>query len=396
MKHDICVIGGLGHVGLPLSIVFACRGLDVLVYDRNEAGFAPVMAGTMPFIEEGGEAFLGEALSKGKLHFTCRTEEIGEARTLVVVIGTPVDAYLNPKLELIMSLLEEITPFLRDGQMMILRSTLFPGTTQIVKEYFEKRNLKIRVTFCPERIAEGKAFNELFHLPQIISGFCEEDLQEVEALFGRLGCETLRLEPIEAELGKLFTNAWRYFQFAISNQFYMVAGNYNLDFYKIFNAITYNYPRISQMARAGFAAGPCLFKDTLQLAAFNNNQFDLGYAAMTTNEGLPAYVIDKLKAKIPLKGRTVGILGMAFKGGSDDKRGSLSYKLRRILRWEAGEVLCTDPYIQESDFLPAQEVVRRSDVLILGSPHPEYKTLDMAGKHVVDVWNFFGKGGVIA
>jgi UDP-N-acetyl-D-mannosaminuronic acid dehydrogenase len=395
MKYDLCVIGGLGHVGLPLSIVFACKGLKVLILDKNTKTADIIKTGEMPFIEEGGDAYLKEALANGNLDISFNVEDISKSRALVVVIGTPVDGYLNPKLELILSLLDEISPHVVDGQYIIMRSTLLRGTTQIGKEYFEKQEKQVKVTFCPERIAQGKAFTELFMLPQLISAFEEEEYLEMEKLFSYLGCETIRLTPIEAELGKLFTNARRYCQFAISNQFYMTANNYNLDFFKIFDAIKYKYPRIYGMPAPGLSAGPCLYKDTLQLAAFNNNQFGIGYAAITTNEGLPSYIVESLKSKMNLKDKVVGILGMAFKADSDDNRGSLAYKLRRILRWEAKEVLCTDVYINEPDFLPAREVINQSDVLILACPHREYRALDLEGKKVVDVWNFFGKGGLI-
>ncbi len=395
MEYDLCVIGGLGHVGLPLSIMFACENQKVLVYDINEKVKAQVLSGEMPFLEEDGEKYLKIALEKGNLDITMNACDVSKAKTLVVIIGTPVDGYLNPELDSIMKMLEEITPFVNEGQLIILRSTVFPGTTNLVREYFKKNNKNVGVTFCPERIAEGKAFAELHQLPQIVSAFCEEDYKRAEEIFEQLGCETVRLEPMEAELAKLLTNSWRYCQFAISNQFYMIANNFNLDFYKIYDAITYKYPRLSGLAKAGFAAGPCLYKDTLQLRAFNNNQFNLGFAALTVNEGLPSYIVDKLKSKMRLKEKTVGILGMAFKAGSDDERGSLSYKLRRILRWEAGDVLCTDVYIQKPDILPVEEVIERSDVLILGAPHKEYKDLDFKGKYVVDVWNFYGGGGLI-
>jgi UDP-N-acetyl-D-mannosaminuronic acid dehydrogenase len=395
VTYDLCVIGGLGRAGLPLSIAFATRGQRVLIYDINREAAGLVRTGTMPFVEDQGEHFLDMALASDRLHVTHDITDIARATVLVVVIGTPVDDHLNPKLEVMLELLNDIEPHVRDGQTIMMRSTVFPGTTALVRDFFVKRGREVAVAFCPERIAEGKAFEELFTLPQIISAFDPQTVGRMRDLFAHLGAETVELEPMEAELGKLFTNSWRYCQFAISNQFYMVANNYNLDFYKIYDAITHRYPRISGMARPGFAAGPCLFKDTLQLAAFNNNSFGLGYAAMTTNEGLPNHIIERLKAVTTLKDKTVGILGMAFKGNSDDARGSLSYKLRRILRFEANHVLCTDVYLRDPDFVPAAEVVERSDVLILATPHREYHELDLRGKPVVDVWNFFGNGGLV-
>jgi UDP-N-acetyl-D-mannosaminuronic acid dehydrogenase len=395
VQYDLCVIGGLGRAGLPLSVVFACRGKNVLIYDKNEKAGEEVRKGRMPFLEDSGDQYLAEALSSGRLTVTSDVRQISSARILVVIIGTPVDEYLNPKLDTMLDFLDEIKAHVVDGQYVLMRSTVFPGTTQLVREYFEKLGKNVRVTFCPERIAEGKAFDELFVLPQIISGFEPEDVDEMRRLFDAIGCETVVLSPMEAELGKLFTNVWRYCQFAISNQFYMIANNYNLDFYKIYDAITHRYPRIAGMARPGFAAGPCLYKDTLQLGAFNNNLFGLGYAAVETNEGLPAHIVDQLRRTHDLKKKTVGILGMAFKANSDDRRGSLSFKLRRILGWAAREVLCTDVYLKDDDFLPVEEVVSRSDILILGCPHREYRGLNLEGKQVVDPWNFYGKGGAI-
>jgi UDP-N-acetyl-D-mannosaminuronic acid dehydrogenase len=210
-------------------------------------------------------------------------------------------------------------------------------------------------------------------------------------LFGILGTEIIVLEPLEAELAKLFTNSWRYLNFAISNQFYVLAESYGLDFNRIHDAVTRHYPRMHAFARAGFAAGPCLLKDTLQLSAFSANSFFLGHAAMLINEGVPNSIVTQLRQK-GLSGRSVALLGMAFKGDSDDRRESLSFKLRNLLEVEAKEVLCTDPYLAGENWVPLDEAITRADIIILGAPHTVYRDLEFPpGKTVVDIWGFWHK-----
>ncbi|MGH6654948.1 MAG: UDP binding domain-containing protein, partial [Actinocrinis sp.] len=161
---------------------------------------------------------------------------------------------------------------------------------------------------------------------------------------------------------------------------------------RIRRAVVEDYPRAADLPGPGFAAGPCLLKDTMQLAAFNNNNFTLGHTAMTINEGMPLYLVHRLEEQYDLAELTVGILGMGFKAGSDDIRSSLSYKLRRILKFKAGDVLCTDPYVKvDPTLLPLDEVVRRADLLIVATPHPEYSGLE-TDKPVADIWNVRGQG----
>jgi UDP-N-acetyl-D-mannosaminuronic acid dehydrogenase len=175
----------------------------------------------------------------------------------------------------------------------------------------------------------------------------------------------------------------------------MIANNYGLDFYRIHHAITHNYDRAKDLPSPGFAAGPCLFKDAMQLGSFNSGDFYLGHTAMLINEGLPNYVVKKIKEKHNIVHMTVGILGMAFKAGSDDIRESLSYKLKKILQLEAMETLCTDPYVDDKRLLPLEEVIRKSDLLIIATPHKEYRSINTDGKIVADIWNILGKGGII-
>jgi UDP-N-acetyl-D-mannosaminuronic acid dehydrogenase len=386
MKYDVCVIGGAGHVGLPLSVALAAKGKRVVIYDINETTLAEINAGRMPFLENGCEPLLNETMNK-TLFTSSDIASISEAKFIIVIIGTPVDEHLNPVHDQMRAFFDAITPHLRPEQILILRSTVYPGTTSRLRRDLRKRVPGIEVCFACERILEGKAMEELYSLPQIIAGEDEAAIAQVGDLFRNLTSEIIVTGCIEAELAKLFTNSWRYIQFATANQFYMIAEQYGADFYKIFDAMTFNYPRAKSFPKPGFAAGPCLFKDTMQLNAFSNNQFSMGHSAMLVNEGLPNFLLQMLKREYDLSELTIGILGMAFKSESDDRRESLSYKLRKNLLIEAKEVCCSDEYIKDPRFIPADELVAKCDIVIIGAPHLAYKTLNYQGKRVVDVWN---------
>lgn len=392
-EYDICVVGGLGHVGLPLGISLAKSGKKVMLYDINEQSFEKVARGEMPFLEEGAEKALKEVLNQTLFCSTDR-RAISKAHFIVVVIGTPVDEHLNPKFTIFRDFFDQLLDMIHDGQHIILRSTIYPGTTEKIKQYLELKNKRVMISFCPERIAQGKAMAELHSLPQIISSCSPEAFREAKELFSLLNDEVIELSPLEAELAKLFTNIWRYMLFSISNQFYQIATQQELDFYRIYHAITYKYPRSSGFPKAGFAAGPCLFKDTMQLAAFSNNNFFLGHAAMLINEGFPNFLVENLKKKYLLREKTVGVLGMAFKANNDDKRESLSYKLKKILDIEAKSALCSDVYIKEDGFVTPEDLMRDSDIVILATPHNEYRKLKIPeGKVLIDIWDFYGNGG---
>jgi len=391
--YDVCIVGGLGHVGLPLGILLADAGKKVVLYDINQTTIETVSQGKMPFLESGAEKILKKVLDK-TLFLSPDKGVISNSYFVVIVIGTPVDEHLNPKFAMFRKFFDGIIDTIHDKQHIILRSTVYPGTTEKVKEYLEALNKRTKISFCPERIAQGRAIEELRCLPQIVSAFDEATLDEAKELFSLLTDEIIFLSPAEAELAKLFTNIWRYIQFSISNQFYQIAVQQGLDFHKIYRAIKHEYPRSQSFCPPGFAAGPCLFKDTMQLAAFSNNSFFLGHAAMLINEGLPNFIIQRLKDKYGLKDKKVGILGMAYKANNDDRRESLSYKLKKILEIDAKKVLCSDVYIHEDGFISAQELVETCDIIIVATAHKEYADLVIDGKKIlVDVWDFYGKGG---
>jgi UDP-N-acetyl-D-mannosaminuronic acid dehydrogenase len=391
-RPDIVVVGGCGRVGLPLGIAFADAGLKVVLYDLDHNAVDRVSAGKMPFEEPGAQELLGPLLADGVLMPTVDSSVISEAEHVIIVIGTPVDEHLNPDLKCVTRAIDGLLEHLRDGQHVVLRSTVYPGVTAMVEKHIADAGLELDVSFCPERIAEGKALVELRELPQIVSGRTERAVKRSEALFGYLTTKIVHLGVEEAELAKLFTNTWRYIKFAAANQMFMIANDFGLDFERIRGALSEGYPRATDLPGPGFAAGPCLLKDTMQLAAFHENNFALGHASMIINEGLPLYVVGRLERRFDLSTMTVGILGMAFKGESDDMRSSLSYKLKRLLRFKAARVLCTDPYVRDDNDLEALDsVLAQSDVLVIGAPHKAYADLDLRVP-VVDVWNHLGRG----
>jgi UDP-N-acetyl-D-mannosaminuronic acid dehydrogenase len=390
---DLVVLGGGGHVGLPLSLAFADSGWRVGIYDIDDAKLERIASGLMPFRESGADELLQEVLATGRLTFGSDGSMLSRTDRVVVVVGTPVDEFLGPSMTIFERTVADIAPHLRDGALIVLRSTVYPGTTEYVAQQLLNRGCRVDVAFCPERIAEGHALEELRTLPHIIGADDDAAANRATELFERLGPKTIRTTSKEAELAKLFTNTWRYMKFAIANQFLMIADHAGVDYTNVLAAIRDDYPRARDLPGPGFAAGPCLFKDTMQLAAFTADHFPMGQAAMQINEGLPAYIVSALQRRYgSLQGKTIGILGMAFKAESDDIRASLSYKLRKLLMWAGANVLCTDPYVVDDRLLPLDRVIGESDVIVLAAPHVPYRSLDVGGKDVVDIWGVMGEG----
>lgn len=383
----VCIVGGCGHVGLPLGIVLANAGAKVSLLDINASRVEQVAAGQMPFLERGGEEALRAALASGRLQATVAPEVITHSDVVVVTVGTPVDEFLDPSIRAFDDAVIAVLERMRNGQMLVLRSTVFPGVTERLARRVSALGLEIDIAYCPERIAQGYAIEELHKLPQIVGSTTMAASRRASRLFELLGTKVIEVQPVEAELSKLFANSYRYINFAIANQFYIIANKFGADFDRVHDAVTRDYPRMASFAKAGFAGGPCLFKDTMQLGAFNHSDFGLGQSAMTINEGMPAVMVNLAKTKFDLANSTAAILGMAFKGNSDDNRTSLAYKLRKLLSLNSQRVLCTDPYIQDPTFCSLATALREADVLFIGACHDEYRHLDTE-KPIVDIFGF--------
>ena len=388
--RDAVIVGGCGHAGLPLAVALADRGASVTVYDIAADAVEAINAGRSPFCEPAAEEPLRRTVSAGRLAASTDPAVIGAAEHVIVMISG-LDEHARGRPDAIRAALADGADMFRDGQILILRSTVTPGTTAIAEKLVARRGLDMDVAFCPERIAQGHAMTELYELPQIVSSRTARGLARASRLFSLLTPELVPMTVEEAELAKLFTNAWRYIKFAAANQFYMIASDLGLDYERIRQGLVRGYPRAADLAPAGFAAGPCLLKDTAGLAR-SNAGFTLGRSAIAVNQGLPDYLVTRLETRFDLAAMTVGVLGMAFKGGSDDARASLAYLLADLLAAKAREVLCTDPLVRgDPDLLPLDEVLVRADLLVIGAPHPQYRDLK-TDKPVVDIWNLMRQG----
>ena len=388
-KNKIVIVGGCGHIGLPLAVSLVNSGHIIVVYDLNKEAIEVAKSGKMPFFEEDGDSQLKLALKTGRLHFLSQLTNAEIGSNFILTIGTPVDEFLNPSFAIFEECIDQLLPFISNESLIILRSTVFPGTTEWLHRYIESKNIKPNIAFCLERVVQGYALKEIKELPQIVAATSDDAEKRAKEIFLTLTGKVVTCSPKEAEFAKLFSNAYRYIQFAIANQFYMLAQDAGEDFHKIRAVMTEGYPRADGLPSPGFTAGPCLFKDTMQLVSFAQNNFGLGFHAMLVNEGLVLYIKNVIESSYDdISNLTVGLIGMAFKANCDDPRSSLSYKLKKVLKPVVKIVLCTDELVQtDKNLLPLDEVLEKSDLLILCTPHSFYKKISTS-KPIIDIWNF--------
>lgn len=389
-KKLISIIGGAGHVGLPLGLVFSSKNIKVNLIDKNNDFLAKIRKGQMPFLEEGSEKILKRSLQTKKIFTSNKLEDIQNSKYIIVCIGTPVTKKLKPKIHSFINFFKQLRKYLNKDHIVIVRSSVYPGINKKVFEIIKDKCKNL--SYCPERIVQGQAIKELPKLPQLISGFNQYSEESSGKLFKKICKKIIFTNVLEAELIKLFSNAYRYIHFSISNQFYMICKNENLNFENIRKIMRDGYSRNTNIPSAGFSAGPCLLKDTMQLSSFYNNRLPLGISAMKINQGIPKFIIKELEKKHDLKKKTVGILGLAFKSETDDIRDSLAIELKKILHFKKIKTLISDEYYKNPNNVSKNYLIKNSDIIILAAPHKVYKKIKIDKKKIViDIWGFFEK-----
>jgi UDP-N-acetyl-D-mannosaminuronic acid dehydrogenase len=400
---DVAVVG-LGRVGLPLALAFADRGLSVVGVDVDRGRLAAVREGRMPFEETDGQAVLERVSASGRLDLSDRVGDAARARHIVITLGTPTFSHIEIDIRDVRAALDDLLPVLRDGHVLVLRSTIAPGTTDFVAGYLAKHrpDVDVLVAHAPERIAAGRFFVEIETLPQIVGGVDERSTDAAAELFGVFGAELRRTTPVQAELAKIWTNILRYTQFALPNLLMVDCDQYGANVFEVIDLVNRDYPR-GGMAAPGLTAGTCLRKDF----AFSEERSSgpgMLLAVSRVHESIPNFLVSGLRRRLggSLRDRRIAVLGLAFKAGTDDERDSLAHKLVRLLERELADVAVHDPHVAT----PTQgfdEAVRGADAVVVATNHDEFAgrladVVALAGEDavLVDPWNCLGAGDVFA
>ena len=385
MIKEITIIGGAGHVGLAFALICTSKNIKVHIHDTNKKSINLIKKGVMPHKEKNGVKLLKNAINKNLISYSSEIKNIKLNKFNVICLGTPIDEFLNPQYNILIDIIKKLLPYLNTKHHIIIRSTVYPGTTSFLSQLLLKNKKDIKMTFFPERFVQGLALEEFNKFPHLIGAINKKSENDCKKFLGIFSKDVISMKPEEAEITKLFLNSYRYIQFSIANQFFKIADSAGLNYKKINYAMTYKYKR-GNIPSPGFTAGPCLFKDTMQLSSFSNHNFSLGMEAMSTNEGLVNYLVNKIRSENNLSNKTVGILGMAFKAESDDKRNSLSYKLKKTLHIHCKNVLTTDPFIKsDKDIVSLNYALKKSDILIIATPHKIYNKIK-SKKTIYNIW----------
>jgi UDP-N-acetyl-D-mannosaminuronic acid dehydrogenase len=405
MTHDVAVIG-LGRVGLPLAITFADHGLSVLGVDKDAVRLEALRAGRMPFKEPDTEEPLARVLEKGRLALTERAADAAQADAIVLTLGTPSFSHIEIDISDIRTVLDALLPHLRDGHLLVLRSTVAPHTTEFVAGYLEKNRgftvgEEIFVAHVPERIAADRFMAEIGTLPCIVGGVGEGSGERAARLFEVLGAPIMQTTPVQAELAKIWANILRYATFALPNLLMMDCERYGANVFEVIDLINRDYPR-GGIAQPGFTGGTCLRKD-FAFSEERSNAPGMLLAVSRVNESVPLFLVEGIKRRLgDVRERKVAVLGLAFKGDTDDERDSLSHKLIRLLERELADVAVHDPLVA-TPTQPLEDALAGADAVVVATNHSAYSgpgTLALIQKRasadclVVDPWNAFGAAQV--
>jgi UDP-N-acetyl-D-mannosaminuronic acid dehydrogenase len=417
-NFDVGIVG-LGYVGLTLATVLAEAGNSVIGIEKRKDLVDLTNEGVPHFTETGLPDALAGVTKSQKLVAAEKFDDSFTCSTYIITVGTPLAPDGVARVDMIEAAARDIAANMRDGALVILRSTVKIGTTRdVVSPILAASGKKFDIAMCPERTLEGKALQELRELPQIVGADDQAVADRAAAVFRRLTSSIVLVSGIEtAEIIKLVSNTFRDVQFAFANEVARVCDAFGVSAHEVISAGKLGYNR-TNIPLPGLVGGPCLEKDPhilMESARTRGISLEITGAGRLVNERQPQETVDFISSEIerrelagPLK---INILGMAFKGQPEtsDLRGSMSIKVLDALKKahpdaEIGvydpitpqEVLAAE-FPDEQVFSRFGDAVSGASVVVIANNHPSLGTISprtinefmSPDGFVYDYWNHF-------
>jgi UDP-N-acetyl-D-mannosaminuronic acid dehydrogenase len=330
-------VSGLGYVGLTLAAVLAETGYKVIGVERRADLVEMTNAGEPHFSEVGLHEALTRATKSGQLTAASKFDETTHCDVYIITVGTPLSSDGVARIDMVESATREVAANMRDGALVILRSTVKVGTTrEVVTPILAASGKRFDIAMCPERTLEGNALQELRELPQIVGADTQDVVDRAAAVFRRLTNSIVRVSsPETAEIVKLVDNTYRDVQFAFANEVARLCDGFGVRAHEVISSGKLGYER-TNVPSPGLVGGPCLEKDPhilLQSARCKGIELELAAASRLINQRQPRETVDFISAEIVRRKLTspleIRVVGMAFKGApsTDDLRGSMSVKV---------------------------------------------------------------------
>ena len=400
MPEKVAVVG-LGYVGLPTALLFAGAGVDVLGVDINPELVAALEAGQCPVEEPGLPELLKEVRATGRFRVTQRLES---RDVYIITVPTPLDRETGgADLTAVRKAAEAVAQVARPGQMVILESTVPPGTlNRLVRPIIESRVPGLDYVFSPERVLPGRILIELPGNPRLIGADSPRAAERARALYATFVRGEIRItDPTTAELVKLMENTYRDVNIALANEFAMAAERVGVNVWEAIELANL-HPRVNIHRPGPGVGGHCIAVDPWFIVERAPLATALIRQARTTNDRMPVVVaerVEQLTVGRLLGGRLpvgpavdpagaangtaagtikVGLLGLAYKGNSDDSRESPAYVLARILKSRGFDVAAYDPLVRRGALPNAtlEETARGAHILVLVTDHDRFREID--------------------
>lgn len=401
-KYKEVAVIGLGYVGLSIAAVLAARGADVVGIDTKEQVVSSVNSGVCHINEPGLSELVSEVVRKGSLRAVTDLKVTEKAEVLIVAVGTPLGFDYEPDLRDLKTVCLSLAPVLQKGQLVIVKSTVSPGTTtNIVAGILAghsalKPGIDFGLACCPERLAEGRILADINALPVIVGGVNPENSKVVAGFWQSYGWETIEVSgPEEAEMSKLADNLWIDVNIALANEIALLCESLDIDALEVINAantLPKGMHNVNILFPGPGVGGSCLVKDPWfvhNLGRKKGINMLLPSTGRKINEGMPYHVVRMTEEALAncgkkLEGSTVGVLGLAFKHKTGDMRYSPSIPLVKELKKRGAMVLACDPWVDYEEavklvdlglsnyYINPQEVIGRADAVVVMVGQPEF------------------------